>query len=212
MADIVPVGGGGGGHSSSPSKKKNNKMLFIVGGVVVVVLLVFMQRSKGGSSGNVDTLQNTIPISDSQRLDNFQSIVSGETSAQINGMMKDAQDGWSGMFKDFSEKMTNQMKEMDDRNKEYSKQQQDWVKDSFTNIKDSLGVGAIRNDDNATFTIGNGTTGAAKTYDQQLNDFRNDRQKLAEEIKRTQSVITFRKNNGLDVSAQVQHYKTLGSL
>ncbi|HFJ9245042.1 TPA: hypothetical protein ACGW5C_005588 [Bacillus cereus] len=178
-----------------------------------MVLLVFLQRSKGGSSsGDVDTLQNTIPISDSQRLDNFQSIVSGETSAQINGMMKDAQDGWSGMFKDFSDKITNQMKEMDDRNKEYNKQQQDWVKDSFTNIKDSLGVGAIRNESDATWTIGRGTTGAKQTYEQQLNELRNDRQKLAEEIKRTQSVITNRKNNGLDVSAQVQHYKNLGAL
>ncbi|MES5883192.1 hypothetical protein [Bacillus cereus group sp. MG21] len=207
MAEIVPVSGGG--HGSSP-KKKNNKMLFIAGGVGVVVLLVFLQRSKS-SSGTVDTLQNTIPISDSQRLDNFQSIVSGETSAQINGMMKDAQDGWSDMFKDFSEKMTNQMKEMDDRNKEYQKQQQDWVKDSFTNIKDSLGVGAIRNDDNAIFTIGKGTTGS-KPYSEQLNEFRNDRQKLAEEIKRTQSVITFRKNNGMPIDAQVQHYKNLGEL
>lgn len=188
-------------------------MLFMVGGIGAVVLLLLMQRSKGGgSSGNVDTLQNTIPISDSQRLDNFQSIMTGETSAQINGAMKDAQDGWSDMFKDFSDKMTNQMKEMDDRNKEYAKQQQDWVKDSFVNMKDALGVGAIRNEDNATFTIGSGTTGVTKTYDQQLNEFRNDRQKLAEEIKRTQSVITYRENNGLDVSAQKQHYKNLGSL
>ncbi|HDR7785259.1 hypothetical protein [Bacillus wiedmannii] len=210
MAEIVPVGGGG--HGSSPSKKKNKKMLFLAGGVGIVVMLVFLQRSKGGSSsGNVDTLQNTIPISDSQRLDNFQSIVSGETSAQINGMMKDAQDGWSGMFKDFSEKMTNQMKEMDERSKEYNKQQQEWVKDSFVNIKDSLGVGAIRNEDNAIFTVGKGTTGK-QPYSEQLNELRNDRQKLNEEIKRTQSVITYRQNNGLDVSAQVQHYKNLGGL
>lgn len=209
MAEIVPVGGGG--HGSSPSKKKNNKMLFMAGGVGLVVLLVFLQKSKS-SGGNVDTLQNTIPISDSQRLDNFQSIVSGETSAQINGMMKDAQDGWGNMFKDFSEKMTNQMKEMDERSKEYNKQQQEWVKDSFVNIKDALGVGAIRNEDNAIFTVGKGTTGTNKTYDQQLNEFRNDRQKLNEEIKRTQSVITYRQNNGLDVSAQVQHYKNLGGL
>ncbi|HDR7311507.1 TPA: hypothetical protein QCX08_004015 [Bacillus cytotoxicus] len=209
MAEIVPVSGGG--HGSSPSKKKNKNMLFLAGGVGVVVLLVFLQRSKS-SSGTVDTLQNTIPISDSQRLDNFQSIVSGQTAAQINGMMKDAQDGWMGMFKDFSDNITNQMKEMDERNKEYQKQQQEWVKDSFMNMKDSLGVGAIRNEDHGAWTVGVGTFDANKSYNQKLNELKSDRDKLQEEIKRTQSVITYRTNNGLDTSAQIQHYKNLGAL
>lgn len=210
MADIVPVGGGG--HGSSPSKKKNKKMMFVVGGVSLVVLMVFLQRSKS-SSGNVDTLQNTIPISDSQRLDNFQSIVSGETSAQINGMMKDAQDGWSGMFKDFSEKMTNQMKEMDDRNKEYAKQQQDWVKDSFTNIKDNLGIGAIKNDSDPLWTIGSGgKSKSTLTYDQGLEALRGDRGQLKKEIERTRSVMEYRKNNNMTTADQEAHMKRLEAL
>lgn len=212
MADIVPVGGGG--HGSSPSKKKNKKMMFLAGGVGVVVLLLLMQRSKGGSSsGNVDTLQNTIPISDSQRLDNFQSIMTGETSAQINGAMKDAQDGWSDMFKDFSDKMTNQMKEMDDRNKELAKQQQEWVKDSFTNMKDNLGIGGIKHDDDPLWTIGAGSNAnSAKSYDQGLDAFRQDRGKLKTEIERTKSVMEYRKNNGLSTADQEAHMKRLEGL
>lgn len=209
MAEIVPVSGGG--HGSSP-KKKNNKMLFIAGGVGVVVLLVFLQRSKS-SGGNVDTLQNTIPISDSQRLDNFQSIVSGETSAQINGMMKDAQDGWSDMFKDFSEKMTNQMKEMDERSREYNKQQQEWVKDSFMNMKDNLGIGAIKRESDPLWTIGSGGKApSTQTYEQGLEVLRGDRAKLKTEIERTRSVMEYRKNNNMTTTDQEAHMKRLEAL
>lgn len=211
MADIVPVGGGG--HGSSPSKKKNKKMLFMAGGVGVVVLLVLLQKSKSGGSGNVDTLQNTIPISDSQRLDNFQSIMTGETNAQITGAMKEAQDGWSDMFKDFSDKMTNQMKEMDDRNKELAKQQQDWVKDSFTNMKDNLGIGGIKHDDDPLWTVGSGGNASSSgAYESGLDQYRNDRGKLKQEIERTKSVMEYRKNNGMSTADQEAHMKRLEGL
>lgn len=199
MADIIPVGGGGhGGHGGGSSKKK--KQMFMIVGGVGVLLLVLLQKSKQSQPERVDTLQNTIPLSDSQRLDNFQSVMTGQLDANLNGALKD-----------INSSLQNQLKDYDDKNKEFQKLQQDWMKDSLANMKDSLGIGAIRNDTDPTFTIGKGTTGGGN-YSDTLDSLRNDRQKLADEIKRTQSVIKYRENNSLDTSAQVQHYKNLEKL
>ncbi|TSI12477.1 hypothetical protein FOT98_18310 [Bacillus sp. HY001] len=213
--EITTVNGAGGGHGSSPSKKKaNKKMLFLAGGAGLVVLIVLMQKSRQPQS--VETLQNSIPISDSQRMDNFQSIVTGQMDAMINGAVKDLNSEWGDKFKEVTTGITDALKQRDADMKDYNRQQQDWMRDSISSLKDSLGGGvisAIKNADDPLWTIGSGGKAESnKTYEEGLEVFRKDRGLLKTEMERTNSVIEYRKNNGLQTADQEAHLKRLGDL
>ncbi|PED82320.1 hypothetical protein CON65_12615 [Bacillus pseudomycoides] len=241
MAEITPVHGhghNGHGHGQghgdghkSPNKKK--KQMYFMFAAMGVMLLVILQKNKQSQPQTVETLQNTIPLSDSQRLDNFQSLVEGQLNSNITGAIKDLNTDWQMNMRDMNEHWNEKFKDLGDQLKDKTssgggggggyyipddsatrdmlQQQKDWVRDSLDQMKDNLGVGSIHNDRGPTWTIGKGTSGG-ENYGDQQNRFKNDRGALAEEIKRTQSVIDYRRNNGLDTSAQELHYKNLGQL
>lgn len=222
MAEIVPVHGGGGG-SPSPSKKKNNKkMMFIAGGVGVVVLILLMQKSRQPQTA--ETLQNSIPISDPQRMDNFQSIVSGQMESMVTGAMKELSTDWTARFKEMETKWSDQLKDTtgsiadglrsrDEALEQVTKNQQEWMKDSLDSLKDALGAGGLKHEKDPLWTVGSGGNAkSSSSYESGLDAYKNDRGKLKQEIERTKSVMEYRKNNGMSTADQEAHMKRLESL
>lgn len=170
--------------------KMNKGTLLMIGVVIVILLVLFRQRSTGPAPATIEA--ETIPdvelagypqMNPAELEDtfaNYTSVLSGQMNSTLEGY-----------YNDIMEQTTDLL----EQNKEY-------IDDVKEGLEQQMGTDpvTVEKKNSAGWTVGYGIHGEGNPNSN--IDLKKDRNALKEEIERTNSVIEYRKAQGLDVSEQ----------